>query len=161
MVSIWGLTSSPLDCWLAARGLMTLHLRARAAAENALAVAEFLLQQTEAVNNVRYPGLALHPDHALAARQFGSLFGAIFTFDLLGGLSAAEGFIAAIAEEIPFAPSLGEVSTTLSHPASTSHRNQTPEQQEMLGITGGTIRLSIGTELPQAIIAALRDALKI
>ena len=158
MVSIWGLHSSPFDCWLAARGLMTLHLRAKAASANALQVAKFLQSQTDHVANVRYPGLPAHADHQLASNQFDDLYGTIVTFDLAGGLSAAEKFITAIASHIPFAPSLGEVSTTLSHPASTSHRNQTPQQQAALGITGGTIRLSVGTESAEGIIAALRGA---
>ena len=159
MVSIWGLHSSPFDCWLAARGLMTLHLRAKAASENALRIAEFLQSQTDTVANVRYPGLSSHPDHTLAIRQFGDHLGAIVTFDLTGGLTAAEQFITTIAKDIPFAPSLGEVSTTLSHPASTSHRNQSQQQQAALGINGGTIRLSVGTESSDSIIAALRGAL--
>jgi len=163
MVSIWGLASSPFDCWLASRGLMTLHLRAKAAAANAQAVADFLVEQSS-VERVRYPGLPVHPDHALARRQFdarggATLFGAMVTFDLAGALPAAERFIAAIADEVPFAPSLGEVSTTLSHPASTSHRNQTTQQQAALGITGGTIRLSVGAEAAASIIAALGRAL--
>ena len=160
MFSIWGLASGPFDCWLAARGLMTLHLRAKAASENAQAVAKFLCAQQNFVENVRYPGLPTHVDHALASNQFGALFGAIVTFDLTGGIAAAEKFIAKISSSIPFAPSLGEVSTTLSHPASTSHRNQTPQQQAALGITGGTIRLSVGTESSESIISSLADALK-
>ena len=104
---------------------------------------------------MRYPGIAIHPDHRLATSQFGEMSGAIVTFDLLGGNSAAESFITAIAPHIPFAPSLGEVSTTLSHPASTSHRNQTSAEQAALGITGGTIRLSVGTESADAIVSTL------
>jgi cystathionine beta-lyase/cystathionine gamma-synthase len=159
MVSIWGLASSPFDCWLATRGLATLHLRAKAASANALAVAEFLTQQKNAASNVRYPGLASHADHAVARKQFGEHCGAMVTFDLVGGLAAAEKFITAVAEDIPFCPSLGEVSTTLSHPASTSHRALAPEDQTRLGITGGTIRLSIGTESPEHIIASLNRGL--
>ena len=160
MVSIWGLNSSPFDSWLAARGLMTLHLRAKAASENALAVAEYLVTCAINVNNVRYPGLPTHPDHALALRQLGGQFGAIVTFDLAAGDAAAKLFIEAASNTIPFAPSLGEASTTLSHPASTSHRNQTPQQQAALGITGGTIRLSVGTESTASIIAAIEEALQ-
>jgi cystathionine beta-lyase/cystathionine gamma-synthase len=159
MVSIWGLASSPFDCWLANRGLATLHLRAKAASSNALAVAGFLLQQKPAVSNVRYPGLATHVDHATARAQFGDHCGAMVTFDLAGGLPAAEQFIAAIADDIPFCPSLGEVSTTLSHPASTSHRALSAEEQVELGINGGTIRLSVGTESPEHIISALKRGL--
>jgi cystathionine beta-lyase/cystathionine gamma-synthase len=159
MVSIWGLASSPFDCWLANRGLATLHLRAKAASSNALAVAEFLSRQKAAVGNVRYPGLATHVDHANARAQFGAHCGAMVTFDLVGGLPAAEKFITAMADDIPFCPSLGEVSTTLSHPASTSHRALTPEEQVKLGITGGTIRLSVGTESPEYIMSALQRGL--
>jgi cystathionine beta-lyase/cystathionine gamma-synthase len=159
MISIWGLASSPFDCWLAARGLMTLHLRARAASENASLVAKFLRQQKSTVSNVRYPGQTEHLDHALASRQFGELYGAIVTFDLVGELTAAESLITSLAGSIPFAPSLGEVSTTLSHPASTSHRNQSPQQLAALGIGGGTIRLSVGTESAEWIVDVLRSAL--
>lgn len=157
MVSIWGLASGPFDCWLAARGLATLPLRARGASENALAVAEFLSGQ-EKISRVCYPGLANHADHAIAAAQFGNLFGFMVTFDLAGELPAAERFITAAAE-IPFCPSLGEVSTTLSHPASTSHRGLSPAERRALGIHEGTIRLSVGVESQQHILASLESAL--
>ena len=159
MISIWGLASSPFDCWLAARGLMTLHLRAAAASETAMVVAEFLNTQSGSVSNVRYPGLPSHVDHRLATRQFHDRYGTVVTFDLTGGAPAAESFIQAIAQVIPFSPSLGEVSTTLSHPASTSHRNLTPDQQTALGIHSGTIRLSVGTESANWITAAIQGAL--
>jgi len=155
MISIWGLASSPWDCWLAQRGLATLAVRAATTSGNALAVAEALLSLA-GVEKVRYPGLKDHPDHALAQRQFGEHCGSMVTFDLRGGLTAAQQFITATHATIPFCPSLGEVSTTLSHPASTSHRNQSPEAQAKLGITGGTIRLSVGLESPAYIIDALR-----
>jgi cystathionine beta-lyase/cystathionine gamma-synthase len=158
MISIWGLASSPWDCWLAQRGLATLAVRAQTAAATALAVAE-ALTELAGVANVRYPGLSSHPDHKLAAQQFGDLFGSMVTFDLAGGLVAAKRFITAVSDTIPFCPSLGEVSTTLSHPASTSHRNQSPEAQANLGITGGTIRLSVGLESPEFILSALRQAI--
>ncbi len=94
---------------------------------------------------MHYPGLPEHPQHALASKQFGERFGTIVTFQLAGGRAAADAFIAA-AKRIPFCPSLGELSTTLSHPETTSHRGMTAEQRAALGITGGTIRLSVGTE---------------
>jgi cystathionine beta-lyase/cystathionine gamma-synthase len=156
MVSVWGLASSPWDCWLATRGIATLAVRAQSASANALAVAE-ALTSLGGVENVRYPGLASHADHALAARQFGGLFGSMVTFDVAGGLAAASKFITAVSDTIPFCPSLGEVSTTLSHPASTSHRNLSPDAQAKLGIGGGTIRLSVGLESANYIIAALRS----
>ena len=157
VISAWGLTSSPMDCYLASRGLATMHLRVGRASDNALAVARFLAD-FPGVEQVIYPGLPEHPDHALAQRQFTDWFGSIVAFTLPGGTSAAEQFIAA-ARQIAFCPSLGELSTTLSHPASTSHRRMTPEQQAELGIFGGTIRLSVGIESPDFVIESLKEGL--
>src|SRR5206468_2633196 len=110
--STWGFFPSPWDCWLAARGLATLHLRAERASANALQVSEMLSRRKD-VAAVAYPGLPSHPDHAVARRQFGGRFGSVVTFTLPGGTEAARRLIAAAAETIPFCPSLGEVSTTL------------------------------------------------
>jgi cystathionine beta-lyase/cystathionine gamma-synthase len=110
------------------------------------------------VARVDYPGLANHPRHALAARQFSRGFGSLVTFHLRGGRPAAEKFIAA-AKRIPFCPSLGELQTTLSHPETTSHRGLTPEGRAALGITGGTIRLSVGIEPAEDVVAALAEGL--
>lgn len=159
VISAWGLSSSPFDCWLAERGLATAALRIERACENALAAAEFLKTQTKQVNRVHYPGLPAHPQHALAKKQFGSRFGTIVSFNLAGGRPAADAFIAA-AKQIPFCPSLGELSTTLSHPETTSHRGMTTDQRAALDITGGTIRLSVGTESAEFIVAALQQGLE-
>ncbi len=156
-VAAWGLASSPLDCWLALRGLGTLSLRMNRASENAQQVAEYLSQQSP-VASVQYPGLPSHPDHELAGRQFGDQFGSMVTFNLDGGQSTADVFIEA-AQDIPFCPSLGELSTTLSHPVSTSHRKLTDEERDKVGITGGTIRLSVGIESADYILEALAKAL--
>lgn len=158
VISTWGLASSPFDCWLAQRGLATAHLRIERACQNALAAAEFLTSQAPRVATVHYPGLADHPQQDLARRQFGELFGTIVTFRLAGGRAAADAFIAT-ARQIPFCPSLGEVSTTLSHPETTSHRGMTAEQRAALGITGGTIRLSVGTESVEFVREALAAGL--
>jgi cystathionine beta-lyase/cystathionine gamma-synthase len=159
VISAWGLVSSPFDCWLAARGLATAHLRIDRACHNALAAAEFLQSQQPQIAEVHYPGLASHPQHALAKAQFGGLFGTIVSFRLAGGRAAADAFIGA-ARQIPFCPSLGEVSTTLSHPETTSHRGLSAEQRAALGITGGTIRLSVGTESAEFVRAALEEGLR-
>ncbi|MBI3836852.1 MAG: aminotransferase class I/II-fold pyridoxal phosphate-dependent enzyme, partial [Planctomycetia bacterium] len=124
VLSTWGLASAPFDCWLALRGLGTLGVRMERAAANALAVAQLLIG-AKSVERVYYPGLPSHPDYELARRQFGEKFGSIVTFTLRGGGAAARRFMAA-ASRIPFCPSLGELSTTLSHPESTSHRALTP-----------------------------------
>jgi cystathionine beta-lyase/cystathionine gamma-synthase len=155
-LSSWGLASSPFDCYLAQRGLATLALRARQAGDNALAAARRLAERSE-VETVHYPGLESHADHSLAARQFGGRFGAMISLVLKGGRASADRFIAAGA--IPFCPSLGELSTTLSHPATTSHRNLNAEQQAALGISGGMIRLSIGVESTAGVIESIERSL--
>jgi cystathionine beta-lyase/cystathionine gamma-synthase len=160
VISTWGLASGPFECWLAERGLATAHLRIERACASALAAAEFLQTQSPKVAAVYYPGLATHPQNALAKRQFGKLFGTIVSFRLAAGRAAADAFIAAAAKHIPFCPSLGELSTTLSHPETTSHRGMTAEQRTGLGITGGTIRLSVGTESIEFIRDALIEALR-
>jgi cystathionine beta-lyase/cystathionine gamma-synthase len=158
-LSTWGWSAAPLDCWLAARGIGTLHLRAERASQNALAAARFLAEQP-AVEVVHYPGLPSHADHPLAARQFGGRYGSMVTFTLAGGTAAATRFIGA-ARRIPFCPSLGELSTTLTHPESTSHRAMTPAARESLGIMGGTIRLSVGIESSEFVIEALTQGLRL
>jgi cystathionine beta-lyase/cystathionine gamma-synthase len=160
VLSAWGLASSPFDCWLAARGLATAHLRIARACENALAAAEFLQSQSKRVEQVFYPGLETHSQHDLARRQLSGGFGTIVSFNLAGGRPAADRFIAA-AKQIPFCPSLGELSTTLSHPETTSHRGMTAEQRAALGITGGTIRLSVGTESAEFVQDNLREGLDV
>jgi cystathionine beta-lyase/cystathionine gamma-synthase len=153
VLSTWGLAAAPFDCWLALRGIGTLAVRAERACQSAQRVAE-LLASSGKVAAVYYPGLADHPDHALARRQFGDSFGSIVSFTLAGGLPAAEAFMAA-ATAIPFCPSLGELSTTLSHPESTSHRALSPANRAALGISGGTIRLSVGIESTAAVVEAV------
>ncbi|HUE74212.1 MAG TPA: aminotransferase class I/II-fold pyridoxal phosphate-dependent enzyme [Pirellulaceae bacterium] len=186
VVSAWGLASAPFECWLAGRGLLTAHLRIERACRNALAAAEFLRRRPE-IDRVDYPGLTDHSQHELAKRQFAqsgplaprvemsapaanatrgasgphfgeTLFGTMLAFRLRGGRPAADAFIHA-ASRIPFCPSLGELSTTLSHPETTSHRGMTAQQREELGITGGTIRLSVGTESSEFICEALAQGL--
>ena len=155
--AMWGLNSAPLDCWLAARGLATLAVRQERAESNARQVAAWLSQQA-GVSEVLYPGLASHPDHALAARQFHERYGTMVSFTLAGGLAAATRFIKA-SERIAFSPSLGDLSTTLSHPTSTSHRGLSAEQQAALGMTEGTIRLSLGLESFDFVREAMEEAL--
>jgi cystathionine beta-lyase/cystathionine gamma-synthase len=158
VVSAWGLSAPAFDSWLAARGLGTLAVRADRADENARVVAAYLAKKPQVVEAVHYPGLPQHPDYALARRQFGERFGSMVTFTLRGGKAAAQQFITA-AKRIAFSPSLGDLSTTLSHPASTSHRKLSPDAQKTLGITGGTIRLSVGIESAAAILETMEQGL--
>ncbi len=157
VVITYGLSAPPFDCWLAARGIGTLALRAERASANALVAARYLADRPECVR-VDYPGLPGHPEQATAARQFDGRFGSMLGFTLRGGRAAADRFIAA-ARRIPFCPSLGDLSTTLSHPESTSHRGLSAAQRAALGIDGGTLRLSVGLESPESIVAALAEGL--
>ena len=144
MVS-FGMTSSPLDCWLTQRGLASLPVRMAHAASSAFELAKSI-ESHPAISLMDYPGLPSHCDHAIARNQFNGSFGNMLTFKLHGGLQSAQRFISAVAADIPFCPSLGEAQTTLSHPASTSHRSTSEEQRESLGIDGGTLRFSVGLE---------------
>jgi cystathionine beta-lyase/cystathionine gamma-synthase len=154
--STFGLSGNPFDCWLALRGLATLGVRMPRACANALSLAERMTGH-RAVRAVHYPGLPGHADHGRAAAMLSGGFGAIVTIDL-GGRTEAGVFIKSL-EHIPYAPSLGDVSTTLSHPATTSHRFQTPGQWALQGITPGLVRLSIGVEHPEDLWEEIRRAL--
>ncbi|GAC1466679.1 MAG: aminotransferase class I/II-fold pyridoxal phosphate-dependent enzyme [Isosphaeraceae bacterium] len=143
VVSTFGFNANPFDCWLTLRGLSTLSVRSERACAGALTLAERFAGHSR-IKEVHYPGLKTHPDHARAARMLQGGFGTILTVDL-GGRPEADAFIRAL-QHVPFAPSLGDVATTLSHPATTSHRGQSPEQWARQGITPGLIRLSIGLE---------------
>ncbi len=143
-VSIWGLASNPFDCWLAERGVATLELRMHAACRNAARLAEWLAEQP-GVTRVIYPGRLDHPDHRLAPEILRGGFGNMLCFELAGGRDAVNRFMHE-APGIPFSPSLGHCSTTLSHPATTSHRYASPAERRRQGITDGLIRLSVGPE---------------
>jgi cystathionine beta-lyase/cystathionine gamma-synthase len=156
--STWGMTPGAFDCWIADRGLVTMHLRVDRACQNALAAAEFLSTHS-AVSRVSYPGLKAHAQYQLAKEQFGGRFGSMVAFDLVGGLAAASKFITK-ASRIPFCPSLGDATTSLSHPVSTSHRSFNADQLADLSITPGTIRLSVGIESPEFVVEILRQGLR-
>ncbi len=142
--SIWGLASNPFDCWLAERGLSTLVLRMRTAMDNAAALALWLKQQRK-VSQVVYPGLPEHPDHQLAGTLLWGGCGNMLCFELHGGREGVNRFLRK-APGIPFSPSLGNTTTTCSHPWTTSHRYVSPAEKQRQGITEGLIRLSVGCE---------------
>ena len=142
--SSFGLSANPFESALTLRGMATLPLRMRAACQNALQLCEFLEKQP-GVQKVHYPGLKSHADHALSHSQFQGEFGTMAAIDL-GSRPAANRFIQRLNGRIPFAPSLGDVATTLSYPVATSHRGLTEAQRLALGITPGLVRLSFGIE---------------
>ena len=140
----FGLTASPFDCWLAERGMSTFALRYDRAEENATALADHIATQP-GVARVLYPGRADHPEAARAAALLGTRFGNMVSFELSGGRGAANALVAAM-PDLPFAPTLGDVGTTLSHPETSSHRGLTPEGRAALGISSGFFRVSVGVE---------------
>lgn len=156
VASTFGLTGNPFESWLCLRGIATLSLRSARACSNALSLAE-KLSGHPSVKAVHYAGLTSHPDHERARTTLSGGFGTIVTIDL-GGRPQADAFIQAV-EHIPFAPSLGDVATTLSHPATTSHRGQSPEQWAKQGISPGLVRLSIGIEAVEDLWEQIRAGL--
>jgi cystathionine beta-lyase/cystathionine gamma-synthase len=143
VASTFGVTGNPFECWLAMRGLATLAIRVERTSASALELASRLMADPR-LREVHYPGLAGHPDHELATRMFEGGFGAMMAIDL-GSRSRVDQFIRSL-KHIPFAPSLGDVSTTLSHPATTSHRTWSAEERLKRGIGDGLVRLSVGLE---------------
>jgi cystathionine beta-lyase/cystathionine gamma-synthase len=147
LASTLGQTGNPFESWLAMRGLATLSLRMARACSTALDLAR-RLEDHPGVARVYYPLLPSHPDFRLANRLLGAGGGTILTMDL-GARERAESFIRAVAGSIPFAPSLGDVQTTLSHPATTSHRGQDAAAMARQGIGAGMVRVSVGVENPE------------
>lgn len=152
---------APQEAWKVRRGLMTLALRMREHCVNAQRVANWLTAQ-RGVAAVHYPGLPTHREHILATRQFeGRGFGGVVAFALEGaGRVKAFAFLDALRLIQP-APTLGDVMSLALHPASSSHRTLTPGERERLGIGEGLVRLSVGIEDVEDIIADLAQALDV
>jgi cystathionine gamma-synthase len=151
-----GLTGSPFDAFLTLRGLRTLDARLRVHQENAVAIAD-LLDGHDAVAQVYYPGLASHPGHAIAARQQ-SGFGAMISFELEGGEAAVRAFVDGL-KYFTLAESLGGVESLIAHPATMTHAAMTPEARAKAGISDGLLRLSVGIELTEDLVADLQAGL--
>jgi O-succinylhomoserine sulfhydrylase len=138
-----GATMSPFNAWVFLSGLETLSLRMKAHCDNAFELALWLAQQAD-VEKVHYPGLPSHQQHDLAKRQQ-SHFGGIVSFELRGGKEQAWSLIDAT-EMISITANLGDVKTTITHPASTTHGRLSPEVRAMAGIKDGLVRISVGLE---------------
>jgi len=151
-----GASASPYDALNATRGIRTLPVRVARQSESALALAR-ALEGREGVAEVRYPGLPSHPQHELAMRQM-SAGGTLVTFDLAGGLEAGRRFVEAV-QLAQHATSLGGPETLVTHPASTTHVNLLPDELEANGIGPGTIRVSVGLEHADDLIADLLGAI--
>jgi cystathionine beta-lyase/cystathionine gamma-synthase len=152
-----GTNLGPFDAWLATRGARTLAVRLERQCASALVLARFL-EGHPSVARVHYPGLPSHPQHALARRLMPRLQGAILSFDLGGGALAVERFMTRT-RLCEFAPSFGDVATTWTYPARTSHRRVSEEEQATMGIGPGLVRFSVGLEDADDLIADLGAAL--
>ena len=152
-----GAVSSPFDCWLNLSGLKTLHLRMKRHEESALAIAKFLEGHSK-IDRVLYPGLASHPQHAIAKAQM-SGFSGMIAFELTGGTEAGKHLMNNV-QLCGLAESLGSVETMITHPASMTHVDVPVEDRRKRGLTDGLVRLSVGIEDVEDIIADLESALE-
>ncbi len=151
-----GASASPYDALNATRGIRTLPIRIRQQCESALVLASALEARSD-VTDVRYPGLPSHPQHELAVRQM-SAGGGQVTFDVVGGLDGGRRFVEAV-RIAQLATSLGGPETLVTHPATTTHVNLLPAELEANGIGPGTIRLSVGLEHVDDLLADMAQAL--
>lgn len=151
-----GACASPYDALNATRGIRTLGVRVARQSETALALAS-ALEGHAGATDVRYPGLASHPQHELAARQMSS-GGTLIAFDVVGGLDGGRRFVEAV-RVAQHATSLGGPETLVTHPASTTHVNLLPDELAANGIGPGTIRVSVGLEHVDDVIADFVQAL--
>ena len=147
---------SPFNAWLTLHGVATLPLRFERHCANAHALAEFL-ENHSAIERVHYPGLPSHPQHALAKQQMNN-FGGMVSFELKGGVEAGEKLVNQV-ELCALAVSLGDVRTLICHSASTTHLHVSPEARRRAGITDGLVRVSVGLEEVEDVIADLDQAL--
>ena len=157
-----GMVLSPFNAWVVLKGMETLRIRMQAQSANALAVAKWL-EAHPAVTRVYYPGLASHPQHALAMRQQSGMGGAVVSFDVRGATpeSGRANAFAVIdqAQVISIATNLGDTKSIITHPATTSHGRLSEDQRQAAGIGQGLIRLAVGLEHVDDITADLSRGL--
>ncbi len=151
-----GITAAPFDCLLTTRGLRTLNVRMRQHLENTEKVIEFL-QQHPAIEKIYYPGLVDHPGHDIAKKQQAH-FGAMLSFELKGGINEVRQLVNGL-NYFTLAESLGGVESLICHPATMTHAAMAPEAQAKAGISAGLIRLSVGIECAEDLIADLEYGL--
>ena len=155
-----GAALSPFHSFLFLQGLETLTLRVRKHSENALALAQFL-KAHPLVSWVNYPGLPDHPSHELAKKYLGGRFGPLVGFGIKGGLEAGKRFIESV-QLLSHLANIGDTKSLVIHPASTTHQQLTPQEQEATGVTQDYIRISVGLEdiedIKEDIDQALRKA---
>lgn len=153
-----GAAISPFNSFLLLQGLETLHLRIQRHSENALKVAEYLSKHPK-VSWVNYPGLPDHPSHELASRYLKGGYGGLIGFGVKGGVEEGKKFINSV-KLLSHVANIGDSKSLVIHPASTTHQQLTPAEQEANGVKPDYIRLSIGTEDIEDIISDLEQALE-
>jgi len=151
-----GPSLAPFNAWVLSKSLETLAIRVDRHCENALKVAEFLENHPN-VNSVKYPFLKSHPQHELAKKQM-KLGGNIVAFEIKGGIEAGRAFLDKI-RLCSLSPNLGDTRTIVTHPASTTHSKLTVEERLAVSITDGLVRVSVGLETVEDVIADLEQAL--
>jgi len=152
-----GMTPSPFDCWLAERGLASFSLRFKKSQETAVSLAKFLNSHNKVIKTL-YPNLNGHPDKKRALKILGKNSCNMVSFIINGERKAANKFISSM-KGVAFAPTLGDIGTTISHPASSSHRYLSPVSRNTLGISEGFFRVSVGLEEPSELIEKFKKAL--
>ncbi|MAG21126.1 MAG: PLP-dependent aspartate aminotransferase family protein [Candidatus Marinimicrobia bacterium] len=152
-----GAVPSPFDCWLTSLGVKTLHLRMERHTANGQIVAEFLEAHPK-VASVTYPGLPSHPQHEIAKVQMDGFSGMI-SFELEGGIAAGKTLMNTV-KLCALAESLGAVETMITHPATMTHADVPAEERHARGLTDGLVRISVGIEDPDDIVADLDQALE-
>ena len=153
-----GAVPGPQDCFLILRGIKTLHLRVKAACENAEKIADFL-QAHPKVDKVYYPGFKNHPNHEVAKKQM-RMFGGMISFDLKGGSVEDATTVLSGTHLFSLAESLGGVESLIGHPASMTHASIPRESRMKVGLTDSLIRLSVGVEDVDDLIEDLRQAIE-
>ncbi len=152
-----GPSMSPFNAWILSKSLETLDVRMQRHSENALKIAG-ILQSNSNVESVKYPFLPNHPQYAIAKKQM-KLGGGVFCMEIKGGLEAGRKFLDSL-EMLSVTANLGDTRSIASHPASTTHSRLTDEQRLSVGITPGLIRISVGLESADDILADITQALE-
>ncbi|HMC54037.1 MAG TPA: aminotransferase class I/II-fold pyridoxal phosphate-dependent enzyme [Gemmatimonadaceae bacterium] len=155
-MTLWGQAPDPFAAWLMERGLKTLEIRVLRQNQNAMRIAEWCEARKE-IRKVTYPGLPSHPDHEVARQQLDG-FGGMLSIEMAGGGKATERFLRRL-KLFRHAPSLGGVDSLVSEPRFTSHADMSPEQRSKIGVPDGFVRLSVGIENADDLIADLEQAL--
>jgi O-succinylhomoserine sulfhydrylase len=152
-----GPSMSAFNAWVLVKSLETLHMRVKAMSENGQKVAEFLEKHLR-IELVRYPGLKSHPHHELAMKQQSNSGGSMIGFNVKGGKAEAFKLMNRLSV-IDISNNLGDSKSLITHPASSTHRRLAPDIQAEMGITPGTLRLSVGLESASDLLKDLEQAL--